>query len=143
LQEALPERRLLFGHHLPGDRHPDIDVHRAVRRRAHRRLDLAVERDDRGPRPEDRPAAPALQRPDRAALQAAAPQGLAVARSSHRSHGATPGAVERKPRPMPRVVRLGRPANDNSRHTALAARVLVVALATALTMLMLLDWGLI
>jgi hypothetical protein len=72
-KKLYPERRLLLGHHLPGDRHPDLDVHRAVRRGAHRRLDLAVERDDRGSRPEDRPAAPALQRPDRAALQAAAP----------------------------------------------------------------------
>jgi hypothetical protein len=44
---------------------------------------------------------------------------------------------------MPRVVRLGRPANDNFRHTTLAARLLVVILATALTMLMLLDWRLI
>jgi hypothetical protein len=41
------------------------------------------------------------------------------------------------------VVRLGRPANDNSRHTSLAARLFVVVLATALTMLMLLDWRLI
>ena len=71
-KKLYPERRFLLGHHLPGDRHPDLDVHRAVRRGAHRRLDLAVERDDRGSGPEDRPAAPALQRPDRAALQAAA-----------------------------------------------------------------------
>jgi hypothetical protein len=44
---------------------------------------------------------------------------------------------------MPRVVRLGRPANDNSRRTGLPARLFVVALATALTMLVLLDWRLI
>jgi hypothetical protein len=44
---------------------------------------------------------------------------------------------------MPRVVRLGRPANDNFRQTSMIARLLVVALATALTMLMLLDWRLI
>jgi len=41
---------------------------------------------------------------------------------------------------MPRVVRLGRPANDNSRQTSVLARVIVVAAAAALTMLMLLDW---
>jgi len=44
---------------------------------------------------------------------------------------------------MPRVVRLGRPANDNARQTSLMARVLLVVVATALTMLMLLDWRLI
>ena len=72
LQEALPERRLLLGHHLPRDRHPDLHVHGPVRGGAHGGLDLAVERDDRGSRPEDRPAAPDLQRPDRTPLQAAA-----------------------------------------------------------------------
>ena len=66
-----------------------------------------------------------------------------MARSSHGSRRATTWAVERKPRPMPRVVRLGRPANDNARHTGLAARLFVVVLATTLTMLMLLDWRLI
>jgi hypothetical protein len=67
-----------------------------------------------------------------------------VARSSsHGSRRTTTWAVERKPRPMPRVVRLGRPANDNFRQTSMIARLLVVALATALTMLMLLDWRLI
>jgi hypothetical protein len=44
---------------------------------------------------------------------------------------------------MPRVVRLGRPANDNSRRTVLATRLFVVALATALTVLVLLNWRLI
>ena len=60
--QALSERRLLFGHHAEGDGLPDLDVHRAVRGRPHRRLDQPVERDDRGPAPEDRPSAPALHR---------------------------------------------------------------------------------
>ena len=60
--QALPERRLLFGHHAEGDGLPDLDVHRAVRGRPHRRLDQPVERDDRGPAAEDRPSAPALHR---------------------------------------------------------------------------------
>ena len=51
---------------------PDLDVHGAVRARAHRRLDRAVEGDDRGPEPEDRPAAPALYRRRPARLRAAA-----------------------------------------------------------------------
>jgi hypothetical protein len=44
---------------------------------------------------------------------------------------------------MPRVVRLGRAANDNARQTSIMARILLVIVATALTMLMLLDWRLI
>ena len=49
---------------------PTTHVHRAVRGRAHRRLDRAVEGDDRGPEPEDRPPAPALHRRDAARLRA-------------------------------------------------------------------------
>ena len=49
-EEALSQRRFLFGHHPEGDGLPDLDVHRAVRHRPHRRLGRAVERDDRGPR---------------------------------------------------------------------------------------------
>ncbi|MFI5001647.1 MAG: hypothetical protein ACHQK9_17345 [Reyranellales bacterium] len=44
---------------------------------------------------------------------------------------------------MPRVVRLGRPANDNARRTSLPARLFVVILATALAVLAVLDWRLI
>ena len=55
---------------LEGDGLPDQHVHRAVRGRAHRRLDRAVEGDDRGPEPEDRPPAPALHRRDAARVSA-------------------------------------------------------------------------
>ena len=44
---------------------------------------------------------------------------------------------------MPRVVRIGRPANDNGRRTSLRARLFVVALATALVVVALIDWRLI
>ncbi len=44
---------------------------------------------------------------------------------------------------MPRVVRLGRAANDNVRQTNLQTRLLLVAIATALAMVMLYDWRLI
>ena len=47
-EEALSEHRLLFGHHAEGAGLPDHDVHRAVRPRAHRRLDRPVEGNDRG-----------------------------------------------------------------------------------------------
>ena len=66
-EEALSERRFLFGRDPVGDRLPDRHVHRAVRARPHRRLGRAVERDDLRPRPEDRPPAPALHRRDRSA----------------------------------------------------------------------------
>ena len=47
-EEALSECRFLFGHHAEGDGLPDLHVHRAVRGGAHRRLDRAVEGNDRG-----------------------------------------------------------------------------------------------
>jgi hypothetical protein len=69
-----------------------------------------------------------------------------MARSSYSSHRGPRGqgawAVAQKPRPMPRLVRLGRAANDNGRRTSLRARLLVVALATALAMVALYDWRL-
>ena len=129
LEEALPERRFLLGHHLPGDRHPDLDVHRAVRRGAHGRLGLAVERDDRGPGPEDRPAAPALQRPDRAALQAAAHARLVrdplggkredMARSSYGPTGQRSGRSPRsRGRSRASCGSAGRPTTTHRRHGA-------------------------
>ena len=68
-EEALSERRLLFGHHPRRDGLPDLDVHADLRARAHRRLDLAVEGDDRRSAAEDRPSAPALHRRDPARLR--------------------------------------------------------------------------
>ncbi len=41
--QAVPERRFLFGHHFESDGLPDINVHRAVRDRAHGRLDRAMD----------------------------------------------------------------------------------------------------
>ena len=49
---------------------PVVDVHRAVRGGAHRRLDRAVERNDRGPGAAHRPSAPALHRLAAAQLRA-------------------------------------------------------------------------
>jgi len=43
---------------------------------------------------------------------------------------------------MPRLVRLGRPANDNMRQTSLQARLFIVAVATALLMVAMYDWRL-
>ncbi len=69
-KKLYPERRFLFGRDPVGDRLPDLDVHRPLRPRPHRRLGGAVERDDLRPRAEDRPPAPALHRPDPARLRA-------------------------------------------------------------------------
>ena len=69
-KKLYPEHRLLFRHHAEGAGLPDHDVHRAVRARPHRRLDRAVEGDDRGPAAEDRPPAPALHRRAAARLRA-------------------------------------------------------------------------
>ncbi len=66
-----------------------------------------------------------------------------MARSSHGSRQATTWAVAQKPKPMPRVVRLGRAANDNNaRRTRIQIRLLVVAIAAALAMFALYHWRL-
>ena len=61
-RKLYPKRRFLFRYHFPGHRHPGIDVHGALCCCPHRRLGITVERDDRGPFTENRPAASALYR---------------------------------------------------------------------------------
>ena len=75
-EEALSQHRLLFGHHAAGHGLPDVHVHRAVRGGPHCGLGRPVEGDDRGPRAEDRPPAPALHRPHRAAVRAGRAAGV-------------------------------------------------------------------
>jgi hypothetical protein len=58
-----------------------------------------------------------------------------MVRSSHGQRPATTWAVAQKPKPMPRIVRLGRPANDNFRRPRLLLRMFVVALAAVLAVL--------
>jgi hypothetical protein len=55
-----------------------------------------------------------------------------VARSSHGSRRALPWTVAQKARPLPRVVRIGRAANDNARRPNVPARTLAVCLVIAL-----------
>ena len=62
-----------------------------------------------------------------------------MVRSSHGPRQATAWAVAQKPRPMPRVVRLGRPANDNDRGFG----PMVKALAAALALVAVANWRLI
>src|ERR1035441_4256020 len=62
--QALSERRLLLGDHLPGHGLPAGDVYRAVRHSAGRWLAGAVERNDPGPGTEDLASTTALHRSD-------------------------------------------------------------------------------
>ena len=67
-----------------------------------------------------------------------------MARSFSRgSRRSTTWAVDQKPRSTPRVVRLGRAANDNIRLPRLTARLFALVLGTTLAMLALYYWRLI
>jgi len=67
-----------------------------------------------------------------------------MARSFSRgSRRTTTWAVDQKPRSMPRVVRLGRAANDNVRQTGIHTRLFAVVAATTLVMLAAFYWRLI
>jgi hypothetical protein len=63
--------------------------------------------------------------------------------SSFGSRRTTTWAVDQKPRSLPRVVRLGRPANDNLRQPNMPLRLAVITLVTAVALLALHDWRLI
>ena len=67
-----------------------------------------------------------------------------MARSFSRgSRRTTTWAVDQKPRSMPRVVRLGRAANDNIRLPRFGARLFTIVVGPALAMLALYYWRLI
>jgi len=55
-----------------------------------------------------------------------------MARTSFGPNRAATWTVTQKPRPMPRVVRVGRPANDNHHRHGVLRGFLVAGLATAL-----------
>ena len=63
-----------------------------------------------------------------------------MARSSRGPSQAKTWAAEQNPRPAPRIVRLGRPANDNFRRLGPMTRKLVVILASVLAVLALMYW---
>jgi len=63
--------------------------------------------------------------------------------SSHGSRRTASWATAQKPRTTPRVVRLGRAANDNARQPNLRARLAVAGLLIAVVALALLDGRLI
>jgi hypothetical protein len=63
--------------------------------------------------------------------------------SSRGSRRTTAWAVDQKPRSIPRVVRLGRAANDNARQPGINTRLFVVVVATTLVMFAVYCWRLI
>jgi hypothetical protein len=66
-----------------------------------------------------------------------------MARTSFGPNRAATWTVTQKPRPMPRIVRLGRPANDNDRPYGTVRSLLIAGLATALLALVVLGTRLI
>lgn len=64
-----------------------------------------------------------------------------MARSSFGSRRATTWTAEQHNRPKPRIVRLGRAANDNIRPFGQTTRVLFVVLAASLTVMALVYGG--
>ena len=66
-----------------------------------------------------------------------------MAISSRGPRRATTWAAEHNPRPLPRLVRLGRPANDNSRRIGATTRKLIVIFSAVTAVLALMHWALI
>jgi hypothetical protein len=66
-----------------------------------------------------------------------------MARSSYGSRRAKTWTAEQNPRPIPRIVRLGRPANDNFRRLGPTAQRLVVIFSAVVAVLALVHWGVI
>jgi hypothetical protein len=63
-----------------------------------------------------------------------------MARSSRGPRQATTWAAEQNPRPLPRIVRLGRPANDNVRQFGRLTLALFATLAAVVALLALVHW---
>ena len=63
-----------------------------------------------------------------------------MTKSSHGSRWAKTWAAEQSPRPVPRIVRLGRPANDNFRPLGPTAHKLLVIFSAVVAVLALVHW---
>ena len=66
-----------------------------------------------------------------------------MARSSRGPRQATTWAAEQNTRPLPRIVRLGRPANDNARQLGPLALALYGTFAAVVVVLAMMHWQLI
>lgn len=65
-----------------------------------------------------------------------------MARSSHGSRRSDSWAITRPSRPQPRIVRLGRPANDNARRFGAGQLVAALLLASSLLLVGVMGWRL-
>lgn len=63
-----------------------------------------------------------------------------MAKSSHGPRRATTWAAAENQKPMPRIVRLGRPANDNHRQPSAFKRAIMMGFVGVLVMLALIEW---
>ena len=63
-----------------------------------------------------------------------------MARSSRGPRQATTWAAEQNSRPLPRIVRLGRPANDNARPFGPLSRLVAAVFAATVAVLALVHW---
>lgn len=63
-----------------------------------------------------------------------------MARSSRGPRRATTWAAEQSPRPLPRIVRLGRPANDNDRPYGRLTRLAAAGAAALAALVALFHW---
>jgi hypothetical protein len=63
-----------------------------------------------------------------------------MARSSRGPRQATTWAAEQNSRPLPRIVRLGRPANDNVRHVGPLTLALYGAFTAVVVVFALVHW---
>ncbi|HKH68537.1 MAG TPA: hypothetical protein VKA75_14315 [Reyranella sp.] len=66
-----------------------------------------------------------------------------MARSSRGPRQATTWTAEQNPRPLPRIVRLGRPANDNVRHFGPLTLALFGTFTAAAVVFALVHWQII
>jgi hypothetical protein len=65
-----------------------------------------------------------------------------MARSSRGQRPQSTWAVAHRPKPLPRIVRLGRPANDNHRRPWRVLHVAFLAVASTLALIAILNWTL-
>ncbi|MBV8412672.1 MAG: hypothetical protein JOY64_33960 [Alphaproteobacteria bacterium] len=65
-----------------------------------------------------------------------------MARSSRGHRSDSNWTVAHRPKPLPRIVRLGRPANDNHRRPWRLMHVAFLAVASALALIAILNWSL-
>ena len=118
IEKALSQHRLLFRDHTQGDGFSHHDVHRSVRGCPHRRLDFAVEGNDRGSAAKDRASTPALRGCHAARLRADLAPGRQSLASSLFRLKSSPPLSPRKRAPRPLAARSRFRGSNRSFHRA-------------------------